>query len=178
LVQNNAFNQYCIDCKKNVSDTCSLSFGIFLCSICAHQHRVQLGKDISNVKSIMGENWNPFELQYFLDGIGGNQPFFEYMKKYHLEHAAIYHKYTAYPTRYYGQKLDCSITGRVFDMHEPLDDWRDDVMEVGKTFEKGVQKVGGALEGAWNKSGIEGKMKGWFNKVVKKKDTGSETTQT
>ncbi len=101
MVQTNAFNQYCIDCKRNVSDYCSITFGIFICGLCAHQHKIQLGKPISDVKAIRGENWTEGELQYFLEG--GNQAFFDYLKKYNLEHAAIYPKYSCYPTKYYGK---------------------------------------------------------------------------
>ena len=85
------------------------------------------------MKAIRGEAWTEQELQYFLEG--GNQAFFDYLKKYNLEHAAIYPKYSCYPTTYYGKQLAAKVTGVPCDMHAPLDDWRDDVMIVAKKAE-------------------------------------------
>ena len=49
-------------------------------------------------------------------------------------------------------------------------------MEVAKVAEKGIQKMGTKLEEQWNKSGIEGKVKGLFNKLTKKKEEEPTTT--
>lgn len=67
------------------------------------------------------------------------------MKIYSLEHSALYLKYNSYPAKYYAKRLESKVTGIPFDMHLPHNDWRDDVLEVSSTAEKGLIKVGDTL---------------------------------
>ena len=100
----------------------------------------------------------------FQNEASGNSNFFEYLKKYQLEGASLEMKYKSYPLKYYAARLDSKVKNKKLELHEPKNDWRDQVLDGGYKLEKGVNKIGNTLQDKWDKSGVETKISGFFKK--------------
>ena len=83
ILQSDPFNAYCLDCKENLADHASLTFGLFICGGCANKHKVELGLERSYIKSVFNENWDEYQLKIM--ELGGNKAFFEFIKYYGIE---------------------------------------------------------------------------------------------
>ena len=102
-------------------------------------------------------------MNYFLDShAGGNKNFFEFMRKYDLDHAIIRTKYKSYPAVYYAKRLKATIKGYPFEELEPSADWRDNALYYLDKADKGLSKVGAKVQNVWDKSGMEQKIRNFF----------------
>ena len=84
-------NMFCIDCKSNLADYASLTFGIYICSECANTHVNFLGMSRSFVKSLFKEPWDEYEIKFMENG--GNHPFMLFMHQYGIKCKVVYKKY-------------------------------------------------------------------------------------
>jgi hypothetical protein len=80
-----------------------------------------------------------------MPGVGGNQIFFTYMKKYGLENEIVKLKYNNYPAEYYQKKLEATVKHETFTLVEPQMDWRDDLLHYASKAETGLLKVGNSV---------------------------------
>ena len=80
ILDSDPFNVYCIDCKKNVADHASITYGVFICGDCAKGHLVHLGMEYSYIKSLYKEVWDQYQLNFMQ--LGGNKLFYEFLKEY------------------------------------------------------------------------------------------------
>jgi len=60
MLESDAYNTYCVDCKLNISECCSLTFGIFICYKCAIDHQNLLGPGISFIKTLVSSEWDEY----------------------------------------------------------------------------------------------------------------------
>lgn len=84
------FNRYCIDCKENEVTHCLVSYGTFVCATCASTHHqlysMQNPGAISvYAKPILTDHWDNYQLSSVVDGFGGNEPMFLFLKEYELD---------------------------------------------------------------------------------------------
>ena len=156
MIKNNAYNVYCVDCKKNQSTHVSFFFGVFICADCAVIHRAELGMDKSYVKAI-NEIFDDFQISYFKEGVGGNYSFHEFMKEYKMEAFPIHKKYNSRPAKFYKKKLLFQVEGRVLQEAPPnkeLENIQHNVTETSKEVITKTNEAVGALGekiGSWFK---------------------------
>lgn len=74
-----AGNERCADCNTEGPEWASVSFGVFLCTVCASVHR-QLGAHISRIKSIKLDNWEDSQIAAMKDM--GNRASKQIFEKY------------------------------------------------------------------------------------------------
>ena len=91
ILQSDPFNVYCVDCKKNLSDHASITFGIFICQQCASDHIRELGMDKSYIKHLKREAWDSYQLQFMLEG--GNKKYYEFITEYKIQEEPTRKKY-------------------------------------------------------------------------------------
>jgi hypothetical protein len=91
MLENDAYNTYCVDCKINISECCSLTFGIFICHGCALDHQKLLGAGISFLKSLASAEWDDYLLKFMING--GNKLFYEFINNYKIGGKTIAEKY-------------------------------------------------------------------------------------
>ena len=72
-------NQNCVDCSAANPTFVSINNSVFLCENCANAHKT-LGKDISDVKSLLNDQLSPEEIS--LLKLGGNQRFKTFISEY------------------------------------------------------------------------------------------------
>ena len=80
MIQDDRFNAFCIDCQRNRSSHCNVSFGTFICSDCAQQHREIFGMHECYIKQIFSESWDTFQLRSV--EVGGNKRLFDFLAEY------------------------------------------------------------------------------------------------
>ena len=90
-VQEDQFNAFCIDCQRNKSSHCNVTFGTFICGECAQKHAQIYPMFSSYIKPLFQESWDGFQLR--MVAIGGNKRFFEFLREYGKERDAIEKKY-------------------------------------------------------------------------------------
>lgn len=99
MLENDAYNTYCVDCKINLSECCSLNFGIFICHPCALEHQKLLGAGISFLKSLASAEWDDYLLRFML--YGGNKLFYEFLNRYKLDGKPLVDKYKHVALQWY-----------------------------------------------------------------------------
>ena len=72
-------NQNCVDCSAANPTFVSINNSVFLCENCANAHKT-LGKDISDIKSLLNDQLSPEEIS--LLKLGGNQRFKTLINEY------------------------------------------------------------------------------------------------
>ena len=77
-------NQNCVDCSAANPTFVSINNSVFLCENCANAHKT-LGKEISDVKSLLNDQLSPEEIS--LLKIGGNQRFKTLISEYGITDA-------------------------------------------------------------------------------------------
>ena len=81
----NAFNKYCIDCKKNATTHALIWLGTFVCESCADMHLDMLPNGCMSktyIKKTKDEHWDDYHLRSIQ--LGGNKPFFDILKEYDI----------------------------------------------------------------------------------------------
>ena len=76
----------------------------------------------SYIKSFT-EPWYDYQLKFIELGIGGNKPFFDFIKEYKQENEPIKTKYTGRVAQYYSKRLRARIDGIPFSVPPPGKDW-------------------------------------------------------
>jgi len=102
LAHQNEFNAFCVDCQKNRSTHANISFGTFICGDCAIVHSANFPQMQSYVKSLE-EVWDPYQLRVIQ--IGGNKPFYEFLRDYQKEREDIIKKYKTDAATYYRKAI-------------------------------------------------------------------------
>jgi len=95
------FNKYCLDCKQKEVSFASVTFGIYICDVCAQAHKEKFGMAGSYVKNLYYEAWDDYQMSFFIPGVGGSKPFYDFMKTYDLHNDTIQDKYSSKPAQYY-----------------------------------------------------------------------------
>jgi hypothetical protein len=103
-------------------------------------------------------------LKYFLEGVGGNKAFFDYLRHFKYEKLDIAHKFTGPVAHFYAKKLESVVSGKDFDMQEPFGDFRDTIVDVSHKAGEKMNKLGEKMHETWEKTGIEKKLKDYFQK--------------
>merc|ERR1712217_583499 len=100
----------CVDCGGAGADWASVSFGTYLCRVCALEHQ-RLGVRLSLVKQLNdGWGWVLPDLQYLSSG--GNSRFRASLEKYPvLQTMPVMEKYASRFAEYYRRELDAICTG-------------------------------------------------------------------
>lgn len=93
-------NLKCVDCGADDYEWCSLSFGVFVCLVCAGFHR-SLGTHITTVRSMKLDSISSYQLDIIRHG--GNHKFREYLRtcRYVSETTPIEEKYVTPEVLYY-----------------------------------------------------------------------------
>ena len=82
LLVKDAFNTYCVDCGKGKSTHFNVTYGTFICEMCAKIHWSVFDMQESYVKANFTENWDKHQLK--VAQMFGNKPFFEFCKQYEI----------------------------------------------------------------------------------------------
>lgn len=132
---------------------------------------------VSYVKNIYTEPWDDYQMSFFIPGVGGSKPFFDFMKTYDLHNDTIKDKYSSKPAQYYAVQLRCKAEGKPFNEAPPNKNWKEtrDTSEkfkqAGHEIKEGVNKGAKKVEKFWddNKDDVKdafkktgAKIKGFF----------------
>jgi hypothetical protein len=107
VMMEDGFNRYCIDCKENEVTHCLISYGTFVCEKCAMTHHelfsMQNPGAISvYAKNIYNDHWDNYQLSSIVEGFGGNEPMYHFLKEYDLEEVTdIKNRYNSRALRWY-----------------------------------------------------------------------------
>jgi recombinational DNA repair protein (RecF pathway) len=84
MQKKNAYNKYCIDCKKEQTTHVAIYLGTFICANCAELHKQfsQQKKLRCQIKAIAGEQWDDYQLKSIQ--VGGNESLFKILKEYQI----------------------------------------------------------------------------------------------
>lgn len=108
-------NNRCIDCGSDDPQWASLNNSVFVCINCAGIHR-GLGNEISDIRSLVMDNWNDKQLKQLF--LGGNTRFVSNLEDYgivknnnhlSLNPEKIEKKYLYIASEYYRQVLDAEL---------------------------------------------------------------------
>ena len=156
----NPFNKFCVDCTKNESTHCNVSYGTFICETCASIHLDAFGMDKSYVKSIFHDLWDSYQMKIVT--VGGNQPFWDFLKEYQSEQKPLLTKYHTSEAGYYKRRLAALAIEKPFTEKAPAKNF-DEILDRGLETGKSVAKQGEALV---NKMGdaLDAKISKWFKK--------------
>jgi hypothetical protein len=122
----NPYNKFCVDCHHNESSMASVSFGIFLCEECGQEHQKSLGMELSYVKDVFQEHWDPFQLKMLDESYGGgNHVWFELIKEYGLQGMSLKEKYRSPIAIYRKKVLFMRAEGNKDDIPLPPKDFKD-----------------------------------------------------
>lgn len=112
LVTNNQFNAYCIDCYQRQSTHANISYGTFICEVCAQIHLTMFGMQKHYIKEIFYEFWDPHQLNVATRG--GNKYFFEHCKRIGMEGQGIEigHKYGHPGVKKHKKNLIANVMGK------------------------------------------------------------------
>lgn len=100
----NAFNKYCIDCKKRKTTHFIVYLGIFVCLDCATDHS-QLSKFQNSqeyIKDCSKEQWDDWQLRSVQ--MGSNKKLFDLFKEYDINEMELVKKYTQPAVKWYKNK--------------------------------------------------------------------------
>lgn len=96
---------------------------------------------------------------------GGNKPFFDLMKEFKIENEVNMKKYPHRAAQYYSKKLRALVENQKFDLEEPVKtEWIYQTEKALGQLEQGAKEGAGWVKKQWDKSGIQGKISGFFNK--------------
>ena len=85
LLSADPYNKFCVDCQRNLSSMACVTYGTFVCQQCADIHRTAFGGRMrSQVKDVLNEHWDDWQLESVSREFGGNKSFFEFMADYNL----------------------------------------------------------------------------------------------
>lgn len=103
-------DRHCVDCGASGADWASVSFGTYLCRLCAEDHQA-LGVRLSLARQLNdGWGWVQRDLQYLIRG--GNAAFRACLDKYPAVKAAPFtERYSSRFAEYYRRYLDAVCTG-------------------------------------------------------------------
>lgn len=103
-------DRLCVDCGASGADWASVSFGTYLCRMCAEEHQ-GLGARLSLARQLNdGWGWIQRDLRYMLRG--GNAAFRECLDKYPaVKTAPMAERYSSRFAEYYRRHLDAVCTG-------------------------------------------------------------------
>lgn len=108
-------NLICIDCKSNLADHASVTFGVYICEECAELHAEMLGPRISFVKSLFKNSrlasaqWDEYSLRLMENG--GNYGFKKFMLFYKIRCKEMYKRYMHKAAYYYSLSLRSKVDG-------------------------------------------------------------------
>ena len=95
-------NGVCFECKMERPKWTSINNGIFICLVCAGQHR-SFGVHVSFVRSLEMDELS--DLQRSMLKFGGNRNLHEFLKLYGLENAPFPGRYETKACKLYRDKL-------------------------------------------------------------------------
>ena len=110
LVQEDNFNAFCIDCQRNRSSHCNVTYGTFICQECAQQHQELFSMHESYIKPVFSSSWDTFQLRVVQ--VGGNKRFFDFIKEYQKERDPIEKKYSSNASNFYRKMLSDQAQGK------------------------------------------------------------------
>lgn len=84
------------------------------------------------------------------------------MRSYDLDFAIIKTKYKSYQGVYYSKKLEATAKGHSFNDPLPSGNISDNALYMIDKADKGIAKFGEKVQAAWDKSGIENKIRKLF----------------
>ncbi len=108
-------NLICIDCKSNLADHASVTFGVYICEECAECHAEILGPRVSYIKSLFKNSrlasaqWDEYSLRLMENG--GNYRYRKFMLYYKIRCKEIYKRYYHKGAQYYSICLRSIVDG-------------------------------------------------------------------
>ena len=82
MIETDPFNYYCVDCKQRQTTHASLSYGIFICDLCAAKHQTELGPEVSCVIPLFTVPWDDYMIKFMNQG--GNRTFHNFIVPYQI----------------------------------------------------------------------------------------------
>ncbi|CDW85716.1 arf1-directed gtpase-activating [Stylonychia lemnae] len=163
MLTHDPYNAYCVDCKVNLSDHASITFGIFLCYECANKHRSILGQDQSFIKSLYNESWDDYSMKFML--LGGNKKFYDFISQYDTQNREIKIKYLHRSAQYHQKMLRAQVDEKAFDYNPPpIEEWKAVSSKALAEVELGMVKSADWMKEKWQKADLGNKIKGLFKK--------------
>lgn len=125
-ISEDRYNAFCIDCQRNRSDHCNVTFGTFICGECAGKHEAAFPMFMSYVKPCnTSQAWDTFQINMIK--IGGNQRFFDFLKEYGKERDELAKKYATSAAQYYRRRLCAQAKNLPFTEEPPSKDLKEAV---------------------------------------------------
>ena len=109
-------NNKCVDCRMDEPNWASVNNGVFICNLCAEQHR-KLGTSVSFVRSVNLDSWPQSYLA--LMSLGGNKKFADFMDVYGLNSFEIEEKYPTVAGKFYRKQLKAAANNEELSENAP-----------------------------------------------------------
>lgn len=145
----NAFNKYCIDCKKNATTHALIWLGTFVCETCANMHLDHLPNGCMSrtyVKKVAEEHWDDYHLRSVQ--LGGNKPLFDILKEYQIQDLDFEKRYKHPALNWYKRRHAAKMDSKEFTVAQPPKDWNER-MDMTKTSLKKTGTVIGQKSENW-----------------------------
>ena len=133
MISEDRYNAWCIDCQRNRSSHCNVTFGTFVCTDCANTHRETYPMHECYIKPIFGECWDTFQIRVV--EVGGNKRFFDFLAEYQKERDIISAKYCSNSANYYRRMLATWVQGKRFDEERPARNWSEYVNKKNEQYQ-------------------------------------------
>lgn len=132
-IQDDRYNAFCIDCQRNRSSHCNISFGTFLCSDCANVHRENFAFHESYIKQVFAESWDTYQIR--IVEVGGNKRFFDFLSEYQQERDTIPYKYASVNAHYYRRMISSWARSIRFDEEKPAKNWSEAISRKNEQYQ-------------------------------------------
>ena len=139
----NAFNKYCIDCKKNATTHALIWLGTFVCETCAKMHLDHLPNGCQSktyVKKIADEHWDDYHLRSVQ--LGGNKPLFDILKEYEIQDLDFQKRYKHPALNWYKRRHAAKMDSKEFQVPQPPKNWDERVDMTKSTLKKTGNLIG------------------------------------
>jgi hypothetical protein len=139
----NAFNKYCIDCKKNATTHALIWLGTFVCETCANMHLDHLPNGCQSrtyVKKVAEEHFDDYHLRSVQ--LGGNKALFDILKEYEIQELDFQKRYKHPALNWYKRKHAARMDCKEFTVAQPPKDWNERIDMTKASLKKAGPVIG------------------------------------
>ena len=139
----NAFNKFCLDCKKKKTSHFVVYLGIFVCMDCAtnHSRMRQFIQSDQYIKDVNVEQWDDWQLKSVQ--LGDNKKLFDVFKEYDINELEFTKKYNQPVVKWYRNRHMATLDGKVQEFDQM---YQKPPKTVGERYEQTKEAIAKSME--------------------------------